>query len=193
MVAKEPERVISRRAIAQGMSDVLRCPVCSCAHFLCTLRMRPRVQRASGIPCALFLKRGATVTCKPRAFRAARSRTHIQLSSPRRRRSSIPETPMIDPRSRGVLDTRLRGYDSFVWSGYRDINSDINDIGPRQRARRPRAHYTPNIPWRFRCEWPKACLSHSIPSGHVARAAYRDGSFDRLVRGVFNVSGAKAP
>ena len=47
------ERVISRKAIAQGMSDVLRCPVCSCAHFLCTLRMRPRVQRASGIPCAL--------------------------------------------------------------------------------------------------------------------------------------------
>ena len=48
------DHVISRKAIAQGMSDVLRCPVCSCAHFLCTLRMRPRVQRASGIPCALF-------------------------------------------------------------------------------------------------------------------------------------------
>ena len=47
------EHVISRKAIAQGMSDVLRCPVCSCAHFLCTLRMRPRVQRASDIPCAL--------------------------------------------------------------------------------------------------------------------------------------------
>src|SRR6266404_3281350 len=26
------ERVISRKAIAQGMSDCLRCPVCSCAH-----------------------------------------------------------------------------------------------------------------------------------------------------------------
>ena len=26
------EPVISRKAIAQGMSDVLRCPVCSCAH-----------------------------------------------------------------------------------------------------------------------------------------------------------------
>ena len=47
------DHVISRKAIAQGMSDVLRCPVCSCAHSLCTLRMRPRVQRASGIPCAL--------------------------------------------------------------------------------------------------------------------------------------------
>ncbi|MDO8398197.1 MAG: hypothetical protein Q7T45_10290, partial [Bradyrhizobium sp.] len=27
------EREISRKAIAQGMSDVLRCPVCSCAPF----------------------------------------------------------------------------------------------------------------------------------------------------------------
>ena len=52
-MAHRGERVISRKAIAQGMSDCLRCPVCSCAHFLCTLRMRPRVQRASGIPCAL--------------------------------------------------------------------------------------------------------------------------------------------
>jgi hypothetical protein len=49
------EHAISRKATAQGMSDCLRCPVCSCAHFLCTLRMRPRVQRASGIPCALFI------------------------------------------------------------------------------------------------------------------------------------------
>jgi hypothetical protein len=48
------EPVISRKAIAQGMSDCLRCPVCSCAHFFYPLHMRPRVQRASGIPCALF-------------------------------------------------------------------------------------------------------------------------------------------
>src|SRR5215216_7194663 len=31
------EHAISRKATAQGMSDVLRCPVCSWAHFLCTL------------------------------------------------------------------------------------------------------------------------------------------------------------
>src|SRR3954462_14233447 len=47
------ELVISRKAIAQGMSDALRCPVCSCAHFFYPLHMRPRVQRAPGIPCAL--------------------------------------------------------------------------------------------------------------------------------------------
>src|SRR5712671_5464366 len=45
-------------SLAQGMSDALRCPVCSCAHFLCTLRMRPRVQRAPGLPCALLTIEG---------------------------------------------------------------------------------------------------------------------------------------
>src|SRR5436305_13401478 len=37
-VAKKPahrgEHEVSRKAIAQGMSDCLRCPVCSCAPFL---------------------------------------------------------------------------------------------------------------------------------------------------------------
>src|SRR6476619_6170328 len=51
------DHVICRKAIAQGMSDVLRCPVCSCAHSFYPLHMRPRVQRASGIPCALFFER----------------------------------------------------------------------------------------------------------------------------------------
>src|SRR6478736_2915389 len=33
-IRRRGERDISRKAIAQGMSDCLRCPVCSCAHFL---------------------------------------------------------------------------------------------------------------------------------------------------------------
>jgi hypothetical protein len=49
------ERAISRKAIAQGMSDVLRCPVCSCALCFVLPHMRSRVQRASGIPCALWI------------------------------------------------------------------------------------------------------------------------------------------
>src|SRR5437588_9564075 len=32
--AHRGERIISRKATAQGMSDCLRCPVCSCAHYL---------------------------------------------------------------------------------------------------------------------------------------------------------------
>jgi hypothetical protein len=50
------ERDINRRAIAQGMSDCLRCPVCSCACSCARLHTRPRVQRASGIPCSLPLE-----------------------------------------------------------------------------------------------------------------------------------------
>jgi hypothetical protein len=56
---------ISRKAIAQGMSDCLRCPVCSCALSLALLHTRPRVQRASGIPCSLPF--GGTTKRKPRA------------------------------------------------------------------------------------------------------------------------------
>jgi hypothetical protein len=51
--AHRGEREVSRKAIAQGMSDVSASPVCSCALLLCTAHTRPRVQRASGIPCAL--------------------------------------------------------------------------------------------------------------------------------------------
>ena len=58
--AHRGERVISRKAIAQGMSDALRCPVCSCAASWHYSHTRPRVQRASGIPCALLLERAGS-------------------------------------------------------------------------------------------------------------------------------------
>ena len=57
---------------------------------------------------------------KPRAQCVARMQTHVQSthtsSSPAKAgRSSIPEAAVIESRSRGVLDTRLRGYD--IWFG----------------------------------------------------------------------------
>ena len=111
--AHRGERVISRKAIAQGMSDCLRCPVCSCAHFLPNLRMRPRVQRASGSPCALWIGEGGKFTCKARAQCAARMRSHIRCrprgvrNCARGRGPSIPETPIVEPRGRGVLGPPL--------------------------------------------------------------------------------------
>src|SRR6202035_5668238 len=45
-----------------------------CAFFF-HLHTRPRVQRASGIPCSLFF--GGTTTCMARAPPAARTRTRI--------------------------------------------------------------------------------------------------------------------
>src|SRR6266576_1822594 len=51
---------------------------------------------------------GVKFTCKPRTHRVARMRTHILLSSPGLTgRPSIPETSMIETRSRGVLDHPL--------------------------------------------------------------------------------------
>ena len=80
-MAHRGERVISRKAIAQGMSDALRCPVCSCAHFLVTLHTRPRVQRAPGLPCTSHA-RGGKRAGTTRARRAARTHWHIRLSRP---------------------------------------------------------------------------------------------------------------
>ena len=51
------EPVISRKATAQGMSDVLAALYAHARTPSCTLRMRPRVQRASGIPAPSGLKR----------------------------------------------------------------------------------------------------------------------------------------
>ena len=63
------------------------------------------MQRAPGIPHAL---KGAGDKCKPRAHRAAGSRSYFPLVIAREGgRSSIPETLMMESRSRGVLDTRL--------------------------------------------------------------------------------------
>src|SRR5437899_8378368 len=63
-VAKKPahrgEHEVSRKAIAQGMSDCLRCPVCSCAPICAIWHTRPRVQRAPDIPCALCFGGEAT-------------------------------------------------------------------------------------------------------------------------------------
>jgi len=55
--------------------------------------------------CPLISMR--TTERKPRAIHVARTSPHIQLSSPRRRGSSIPDTAMIEPISRGVLDPSL--------------------------------------------------------------------------------------
>ena len=70
------ERDISRKAIAQGMSDVLRCPVCSCAHSLHNFA-HETAGAARILHSLLPLWREAT-TGKPRANHAARRRTCIR-------------------------------------------------------------------------------------------------------------------
>ena len=91
------EHDISRKAIAQGMSDVLRCPVCSCA--LCFSANRTRDRGCSAHPAfpAPSDWRGREVSGKARAQCVARLRNHIQSSS-RRRPGPIPRDPSVKAR-----------------------------------------------------------------------------------------------
>src|SRR5689334_7046885 len=107
------DHVISRKAIAQGMS------ACSPLHLYARVHLfvaqarhtRPRVQRAPGIPCSLRFEEGQR-TGKTRANHVAGTSTHTHSSSSGLTgRASIPKAVVIEPRSRGVLDPRMRGDD----------------------------------------------------------------------------------
>src|SRR5882757_1525327 len=96
--------------------------------------MRSRVQRASGIPCSLVW--GETES--PPGCLAPRDReavSHLELSSPRRRGPSIPETPAIEPRSRGVRDNRMRGYEGSFRRPNDGPNPEINPLLTIHRAK----------------------------------------------------------
>src|ERR1700682_1885969 len=61
------------KTIACGNAGRLRCTRCySCAFYHYQVHTRPRVQRAPGIPHALF---GREISCIARAHRAARAKT----------------------------------------------------------------------------------------------------------------------
>jgi hypothetical protein len=72
------ERGISRQTIAQGMSDALRCPVCSCASHHSFARETAGAARTRHSLRPLS-SRGAEIAVKPRAHRAAGSRSHIRV------------------------------------------------------------------------------------------------------------------
>ena len=65
------------KTIAQGKLGVSGGPVVTTLVCFLHLHTRLRVQRASGFPCALCYRRD--MACKPRAQRAARTRTYVYL------------------------------------------------------------------------------------------------------------------
>jgi hypothetical protein len=81
---------ISRKTIAQGMSDALRCPVCSCAshHSFAHETAGAARTRHSLRPLS---SRGADISVKLRAPRAARlwSRIQVVTTSLRAQRSNL--------------------------------------------------------------------------------------------------------
>src|SRR5436309_3474215 len=76
------ERDISRKAIAQGMSECFRCPVCSCAPKCTFLAHETAGAARTRHSLRPLLRRGANEFAKARANHAAGTRTHI-LSSRR--------------------------------------------------------------------------------------------------------------
>jgi hypothetical protein len=109
------ERGISRQTTAQGMPGCSGCTcmlVCalSCAH--CTRDRGCSKHPAFPAPLSSgrMILQTSGATCRENAD------THSVVIVREGGRSSIPETSMIEPISRGVLDTRLRGYDDpVVW------------------------------------------------------------------------------
>ena len=118
------EREISRKAIAQGMSDCLRCPVCSCA--LSFAQFAHEIAGAACIRHSLLPPFGGTTKRKPRAGRAARTRRHVQSCSPRpvqpgaaprlRQRALIDVLPIPLPAARIPFGNRVLTMIS-VWLG----------------------------------------------------------------------------
>src|SRR4051812_8647814 len=98
-----------------------------CVSYKCTLHTRPRVQRAPGLPRALFFSEGVWSSKAKLGRSASRDsegifgrhrpptgRANARPMTGSGGRSSIPEAAMIEPKGRSVLDTRFRGYDGFV-------------------------------------------------------------------------------
>ena len=194
MVAREAryrgDRDISRKAIAQGMSDVLRCPVCSCAPILCTLHTRPRVQRASGIPCALCMRAGSFQANLGR--NAPRDRdvcvTHSIVSPPliaRTQYSSDANDKIEKPRRTGSRLPRRTTCERcaiIIIKRYQHHSPTVND------AMQP----PPTFHGALAANGLKG--AYLIQIVRVMGPAHPPaGSLDRLVRGVVRLSGADAP
>src|SRR6266704_3397028 len=67
----------TRKAIAQGMSDCLRCPVCSCAHSSTHCARDLGCSAHPAFPAPSRFREVAKITCKPRAQCAAGMRSRV--------------------------------------------------------------------------------------------------------------------
>ena len=97
---------ISRKAIAQGRPGVLRCPVCSCA--LCFVQIARGTAGAASTRSSLrpLFKRRANEDANLGRSASRECETVSAVIVREGGRSSIPETAMIEPIGRGVLDPR---------------------------------------------------------------------------------------
>jgi hypothetical protein len=130
------EREVSRKTIARGMPGRSGVTVVTNSYACFILHARLRVHWAPGIPCALCF-RGATFL---QNLGRIAPRERSPLSSPGLTgRSSIPERPVMESRSRGVLDTpHARGMTVVNGGGIPDFfviaRSDLSAVAQRAKA-----------------------------------------------------------
>jgi hypothetical protein len=72
----------------------------------------PRVHRTPGIPCALFLEGRRFSSTNSGAMRGENAEVCPPVM-PAQAGIQYSETPVIESKTRGVLDTRLRGYEEW--------------------------------------------------------------------------------
>jgi hypothetical protein len=130
-IRRRGERGISRKTIAQGMSDVLRCPVCSCAF--CFLPFARETAGAARIRHSLLPHFRGTTKRKPRAHPAAGRRTRIRClkfeseNKPRRPGQASIASADPGPTRRGVH------YQARWWTAFsRQLAPEI--MGPGSEA-----------------------------------------------------------
>ena len=138
------ERAISRQTIAQGRPDALRWTCMLVCALLCAIAHETAGAARTRSSCALLRARASV---KPRAHRAARSRTHIQLSSPGSTgRPSIPETAVIESIGRGVLDAPLSRSMTVLCRDNPASGSEAQMIEPKCSGRSRLPHLRPECP-----------------------------------------------
>jgi hypothetical protein len=113
-IRRRGERGISRKAIARGMPECLRLYLYAHVRFFCTIwHMRPRVQRAPGIPCSLFCFEGQTVPAMlgqimPRERAAVSVAAFSTVVARERGRSSTPRPHGSIAAVSGILDRPVK-------------------------------------------------------------------------------------
>jgi hypothetical protein len=103
--SRRGEHGISRKPLRGEGRSVSAEPVCSCAFCYLPLHMRPRVQRAPGLPCALsFL----------RADEFAKLGRMASRERPCSSSSAEADDPVFRGVSDGIVNSRRTGYSAFA-------------------------------------------------------------------------------
>ena len=134
--SRRGEHGISRKPLRREGRTASAEPVCSCAFSLSALHMRPRVQRAPGLPCALSFSR---------ADEFAKLGRSVSRERPCSSSSAKADDPVFRGVSDGIENSRPTGYSAFAeydgW-GRRHAQRHCEE---RLRRSNPAPHAAPGL------------------------------------------------